>query len=97
MPRATKRKKVNPRRKPATQADVEKAKNEAKTFALDAAIAICAMANHDVFQFGKIRMKRWWDYVESLSEDVLNGQTTIPEIQEALWNECGINLGGNNK
>ena len=94
MPRATKKKKVNPRRRPATQADVDKAREEAKTFALDAAIAICAQANHDVFGFGKKRMKRWWDYVESLSEDVLDGQTTIPEIQEALRDECDIHLGG---
>lgn len=93
MPRA-KKKKVNPRRRPATQADVDKAKEDAKAFALDAAIAICAMANHDVFHFGKIRMKRWWDYVESLSEDVLSGQTTVPEIQETLRDECDIHLGG---
>ena len=58
-----KRKKVNPRRRPATLADVNKAKKEAMDIAITSAWAILFTALRDKEGFGYVRLRRVWDEV----------------------------------
>ena len=55
------KKKVNPRRRPATQADVRKAKKEAQTFAINACWAILFSVMRDKEGYGTKRLRRLWD------------------------------------
>lgn len=44
------------------------------------------------FGFGKVRLTRFWNEVDSLSEDVIKGEVKIEEIEEVLLNEYGIDV-----
>ena len=87
-----KTKKVNPHRRPATQADVDKAKEWARDRAVSATTAIVMFVLREKFGFGKKRLTRFWDEVNSLSEDVISGAVKVEEIEEVLLNEYEINL-----
>ena len=87
-------KKVNPRRRPATQADVRKAKKEAKTLAIDACWAILFSVMRDKEGYGAKRLRRLWDEVNYLSESVSSGRVNIRDLAETLRDEAGITLEG---
>ena len=88
------KKKVNPRRRPATQADVRKAKKEAQTLAIDACWAILFSAMRDKEGYGQKRLRRLWDEVNYLSESVSAGRVNIRDLAETLRDEAGITLEG---
>jgi hypothetical protein len=86
-----KKKKVNPRRKPATLADVNKAKKEAMDIAITSAWAILFTALRDKEGFGYIRLRRVWDEVNYLSDSIGKGYVNIDDLIEEL-RENGIAL-----
>ena len=88
------KKKVNPRRRPATQADVRKAKKEAQTLAIDACWAILLSVMRDKEGYGQKRLRRLWDEVNYLSESVSSGRVNIRDLAETLRDEAGITLEG---
>lgn len=87
-----KRKKINPRRKPATKADVEKAKREAESKAVDYAFAIMFSALRDKEGWGPVRLSRLWGEVNDLSDSVAKGYVSIQDLMTALEEEAGITL-----
>lgn len=86
------KKRINPRRRPATKADVEKAKKYAQDKSIAATSAIVMFVLREKFGFGKVRLTRFWNEVDSLSEDVIKGEVKIEEIEEVLLNEYGIDV-----
>lgn len=84
--------KVNPRRKPASQADVKKAKEEAYHKAVNAVAAISMFVLRDKFGFGMKRLTRFWVELDSLSEDVANGVVKVEDIEDVLFDEYNINI-----
>ena len=88
------KKKVNPRRRPATQADVRKAKKEAQMLAIDACWAILFSVMRDKEGYGTKRLRRLWDEVNYLSESVSSGRVNIRDLAETLRDEAGITLEG---
>lgn len=88
-----KKKKINPRRRPATVADVEKAKKEAKSFAIDAVWAIFFTALRDKEGFGEKRLRRVWDAVNDISDSICKGYVTVNDLRHTLKEEAGIVLG----
>lgn len=88
------RKKINPRRKPATQADVEKAKADAVEQSVTYAWAIMFTALRDKFGWGGVRLRRLWDRVNSLSESVSEGYIKVDDLVRTLRDEAGIVLKG---
>ncbi len=86
-------KKINPRRKPANQADVQKAKKAAAANALRTAWVIMFTCLHDKEGWGKIRLKRLWDDVETLSDSVIKGYVSIDDLMRTLKAETGVELG----
>ena len=89
-----KKKRVNPRRKPATQADVEKAKQQAQTHAINmvwAAWAIFFSALRDKEGFGYTRLRRVWDEVNYLSDSIDKGYVKLYDLVNELA-KYGITL-----
>ena len=87
-------KKVNPRRRPATQAEVHKAKRNATAFAVRVAFAIIFTVMRDKFGWGKKRLRQLWDYVEDLSESIKLGYVNVNDLLQTLEDEAGISFGG---
>lgn len=78
------KKKVNPRRRPATLADVNKAKKEAMDIAITFAWAILFTALRDKEGFGYVRLRRVWDEVNYISDSIDKGYINIDDLIEEL-------------
>lgn len=86
-----KKKRVNPRRKPATQADVEKAKQQAQTHAINMVWAVFFTALRDKEGFGYKRLRRVWDEVNYISDSIDKGYVKLDDLVNELA-EYGITL-----
>lgn len=86
-----KRKKVNPRRRPATQADVEKAKRQAQTHAINMVWAVFFTALRDKEGFGYTRLRRVWDEVNYISDSIDKGYVKLDDLVNELA-KYGITL-----
>lgn len=86
------RKKVNPRRKPATQADVERAKRRAVELAIRQTQAIVFSALSDKEGWDAEQLRRLWREVKDLSDSIAQGYVTIPELMDTLRQEYGVDL-----
>lgn len=86
------KKKVNPRKRPATQADVLKAKKDAQNMAINYAWAIFFTVMVDKEGYGKKRLNRIWEEVCDLSDSVAQGYVSINDLLETLKEEKGIVL-----
>lgn len=85
-------KRVNPRRRPATLADVEKAKKQARSEAVKYAWAIMFSVLRDKEGWGIVRLKRLWDEVEDLSDSIGKGYVSVQDLLETLEEEIGAVL-----
>lgn len=88
------KKRVNPRRRPVSAADVEKAKRSATQQAVEVAWAIMFTALRDKEGWGKVRLRRLWNEVEYLSESIRDGYVSAKDLMQALEDEAGIFLQG---
>ena len=79
-----KKKKVNPRRRPATLADVNKAKKEAMDIAITSAWEILFTALRDKEGFGYVRLRRVWDEVNYISDSIDKGYIDIDDLVNEL-------------
>lgn len=79
-----KHKKVNPRRKPATQADVQKAKRQAQDIVITSAWAIFFSVLRDKEGYGYTRLRRVWDGVNYLSDSIGKGYVNIDDLVNEL-------------
>ena len=86
------KKKVNPRKRPATQADILKAKKEAQNTAINYAWAIFFTVMVDKEGYGKKRLNRIWEEVNDLSDSVAQGYVSINDLLQVLEEEKGIVL-----
>ena len=82
------KKKVNPRRRPATQADVNKASDRA----VHLAIAIFLMVLKDDFDFNMEQIRHAWDRMDKLSEEVAERRIKVKDLTDTLYEEYGIDL-----
>ena len=86
------KKKVNPRRVPATKADVAKAKRDGTSDACKVAWAIIFSALRDKHGWGKVRLARLWNDVENLSDSIDKGHVNLADLIKTLEDEAGIFL-----
>ena len=84
------KKKVNPRRRPATEADVERAKKDALEEAVVYAMAIFFTVLCDKEQADKEIMQRVWNEVNELSDSVTKGYVSISDLRRTLNEEYDI-------
>lgn len=87
-------KKVNPRRRPATQADVERAKNEATASACRVTLVIFFTAMLDKEGIDAEQLQRIWREVEALSESVRDGYVSALDLIRVLRDEYEIDIIG---
>lgn len=87
-------KKINPRRRPASQADVARVKREAIDQAIDVSWAISITILRDKFGFGSVRIHRYWDELQKLSEEIAEGRVSVRDLMATIKEEAGIVLEG---
>jgi len=89
----SKSKRINPNKKPATQADIKKAKKQAIAYAW----AIMFTVMRDKFGYGPVRLQRVWSEVNRLSDAITAGYVNLNDLMRTLDQEAGIVLvSGNN-
>ena len=88
------KKKVNPRRQPATMADVKRAKEKAEEKSLETAWSIFFTVLRDKEGFGLDDLRRVWGEVEDLSDSIVKGYCTVSDLRDILKTEEGVVLNG---
>lgn len=83
-------KKLNPRHRPVSQADVLKAKKEAQRTAINYAWAIFFTVLRDKEGWGKQRLSRLWSEIGELSDSIAKGYVNIKDLMRALETEANI-------
>ena len=89
---SSKRKKVNPRRRPATQADVSRAKQNAVKEACVYAWAIMFTVLLDKENATPEILQRVWGEVDKLSEEIAEGRVSVQDLIDTLREEYGVDL-----
>ena len=84
--------KVNPRRQPATKADVERAKRRAVALAIRQTQAIVFSALGDKEGWDREQMMGLWEDVKDLSDSIAQGYVKIPDLMDTLRQEYGVDL-----
>ena len=86
------KKKINPRRKPATMADVKRAKAEVAGSSVTLVMAVGFTVLHDKEGYGERRLRRVLREVYSLIEGISGGHVSVNDLLKTLKEETGINL-----
>ena len=82
------RKKVNPRNRPISQADLVKAEERACHLAM----AIFLTVMKDKFGFDNDDIVRAWDEWDKLSEEIKEGRVKLKDLTDVLAEEYDIKL-----
>lgn len=85
--------KTNPRRRPASQADIIKAKKEAQSQAINYAWAIFFTVLRDKESFNKTRLARVWCEINELSDSIAKGYVNVQDLMHTLKVEENIVIG----
>lgn len=85
-------KKTNPRKIPATQADVKRAKEQGYAEGVEAALVMVLYAIADKEHFPKWQIQRIGKEVNDVSDSVIKGYVTIPDILHMLKEEYDIEV-----
>lgn len=85
-----KKKKVNPTKKPVTQADLKKAKNEAVSEAIEMTWAIFFTVLRDKEGYATEDLQRIWGEVNDLSESIVQGYVNVADLKNVLRQEEGL-------
>lgn len=84
--------KTNPRRRPATMADVERAKQEAQAEAISYAMTIFFSVLCDKHGATDAELRQFRDEVNYLSESVVQGYVSLSDLRHTLRTERGIEV-----
>ena len=84
-------KKVNPRRRPATEADIIRARKEAVDEAVNLASAIILTVLVDKFDMGE-QIPDVWKEINKLSEEIRECRVSVSDLTYVLKTEYGIIL-----
>lgn len=85
-------KKTNPRKRPATMADVERAKKQAQDEAISLAIAVFLTVMVDKFNYDADKLKAVWDEVNKLSDSIAKGYVNLWDLKQVLADEYEIEI-----
>lgn len=85
-------KKTNPRRRPATQADVKRAKREAQNEALSLSMVIFLTVMKDKEGATNEDLYRIWKEIEDLSDSVVQGYVDLWDLKTVLEKEYNIHV-----
>lgn len=82
--------KTNPRRRPATQADVNRAKKDAQGEAISLAMTIMFTALLDKEGFTQEDLQRLWREVNDLSDSIAQGYVSAADLRNVLRREYDV-------
>lgn len=85
--------KINPRRRPASQADVIKAKEEAvaKAIVLTKALTFTALLDEGIIKPEDVR--RGWEKTKYLADSTKRGYVSLQDMYDTLVADYGVDLG----
>lgn len=83
-------KKVNPRRHPATMADVNKAKKEAMQEAVEATSLMFYSVLGDKMGFNQRQMRQVWDGVNDLADSIDEGRISLSDLRYVIKTDYRI-------
>lgn len=86
------KKKVNPRRRPATQADVQRAKQKGQEEAVKLAWSILFTVLRDKEGYDLEGLQRVWKEVDDLSDSIAKGYCTVTDLRDVLKQEIGADI-----
>ena len=86
------RTKTNPRRRPATQADVDRARDEAVRETVRFCMVVFFTVLLDKFAASKEDLQRVWDEVNDLSDSVKKKYVSLKDLKTVLVEEYDIHL-----
>ena len=86
------KKKVNPKRIPVSQADINKAKNKATDEAIEKTWSMFFTVLRDKEGYDLEGLQRVWNHVMDLSDSIVKGYVTIQDLKHVLKIEEGVNL-----
>lgn len=86
------KKKVNPRRRPATQADVQRAKQKGQEEAIKLAWSILFTVLRDKEGYDLEGLQRVWKEVDDLSDSIAKGYCTVTDLRDVLKQEIGADI-----
>ena len=81
---------INPRRRPATMADLERAKKDAEAKGLDMAVCIILSALLDKGFLDPEQMRPAWDAINDKSDSIVRGYCNVNDLRRALREDYGI-------
>jgi hypothetical protein len=84
-------KKINPRRKPATEADVDRAWRKGVLDGVSNASAIFLTVMVDKFN-GADYVKDVWMEIDKLSEEIAESRVSIADLKRVLLDEYGVSV-----
>ena len=84
--------KQNPRKRPATMADVEKAKKAAHTEAVGYAMTIFFTVLFDKHEATKDELKQFWEEVGELSDSIAQGYVSVSDLRTTLRTQYDIKI-----
>jgi len=83
-----KSKKINPKRKPLSQADANKIRDES----IHLAMAIFLMVLKDDFDFNMDQIQHAWNRLDKLSKEAAEGRINLWDLVDTLREEYGVDL-----
>ena len=89
-------KKVNPRRKPVSQADIEKIRKITMAQSLATVEAVFLTVLMDKFGL-EDRINEIWTEVNKLSDEIKEGRVSLKDLRDVLSEEYGIEIMGDLK
>lgn len=87
-----KKKRVNPNRRPASMADVKKAKQQAQDLAVELAWSIFFTVLCDKEGYELDDLRRVWNEVNDLSDSIAKGYCTVKDLRSILVEEMGVDI-----
>ena len=84
--------KVNPRRRPATMVDVNRAAAQATNDALTASAAIFLTVLCDKENADAEIIQRVWQEMQELSQSIIDGYVSVADIKDTLRKEYGVDI-----
>ena len=84
--------KVNPHRRPATMADVNRAVEQATNDALTASAAIFLTVLCDKESADAEIIQRVWQEMQELSQSIIDGYVSVADLKDTLRKEYGVDI-----
>lgn len=85
-------KKVNPRRKPATEADVKAAYNLGRNTAIEFALAVSCLSVYDVFSPSPEQMQAFLDKHTANVGAIVSGEIKYADVIDTLKEEYNLDI-----